>query len=71
MDKGYQLQFTKKTCIIKDRDGKMIRMGTRSRYNVIQMNPIEITFLKDKLHNSWLWHRIFCHINFDNIVKFS
>ena len=21
------------------------------------------------MDNSWLWHRRFCHINFDNIVK--
>ena len=24
-----------------------------------------------KVDNSWLWHRRFCHINFDNIVKVS
>ena len=24
-----------------------------------------------KFDNSWLWHRRFCHINFDNIMKAS
>ena len=31
MDKGYQLQFIEKTCIIKDRDGKLIGTGIRSK----------------------------------------
>ena len=24
-----------------------------------------------KIDNNWLWHRRFCHINFDDIVKSS
>ena len=28
-------------------------------------------FLVAKVDNSWLWHKRFCHINFDNIVKVS
>ena len=39
VDKGYQLQFTEKTYIIKDKDGKLIDTGTRSRGNVFQLNP--------------------------------
>ena len=34
VDKGYQLQFTKKTCIIKNRYGKLIGIGKRSIGNV-------------------------------------
>ena len=34
VDKGYLLLFTKKTCTIKYRDGKMIGIGIRSRGNV-------------------------------------
>ena len=30
VDKGYQLQFTEKTCMIKDKDGKVIGTGTKS-----------------------------------------
>lgn len=43
VDKGYLLQFTEKTCIIKDKDGKLIGTRTRSRGNVFQLNPTEIT----------------------------
>lgn len=71
MDKGYQLQFIEKSSIIKDRDGNIIGIGTRSRGNVFQLNPTKMTCLVAKVDNSWLWHRRFCHIKFDNIVKAS
>ena len=71
VDKVYQLQFIEKTSIIKDKDGKLIGIGTRSRGNVFQLNPIEMTCLVAKVDNSQLWHRLFCHINFENIVKDS
>lgn len=71
VDKGDQLQFIEKTYIIKDKDGKMIRTRTRSKGNVFQLNPTEMTCLVVKFDKSWLWHRRFYHINFDNIVKVS
>ena len=33
-EKGYQLQFIKKTCMIKDKDGKLTSIGNRSSGNV-------------------------------------
>ena len=71
MDKGYQLQFGNDTCIIKKKEGKILGTGTRTRGNVFQLNSTETTCLTAKVDNSWLWHRRFCHINFDNIVKAS
>ena len=71
MDKGYQLQFDNDTCIIKDKEGKLLRTSTKTRNNVFQLNTIEIKFPIAKANNSWLWHRRFFHINFDNIVKIS
>ena len=71
VDKDYQLQFTEKTCTIKDKDGKMIGIGTRSKGNVFMLNPTKITFLVAEVDNIWLWHRKFYHINFDNILNFT
>ena len=62
VEKGYQLQFTKKTCIIKDKDGKVTGIRTRSRSSVFQLNPTKITCLVAKVHDSWLWNKIFFHI---------
>lgn len=36
VDKGYQLHFTKMTYIIKDKDGKLIGIGTRIIGNVFE-----------------------------------
>ena len=69
MEKGYQLQFGNDVCIIKNKEGKLLGIGTRTRGNVFQLNTTKITCLLAKVENSWLWHKIFCHINFDNIVK--
>ena len=30
-----------------------------------------MTCLVSKIDNSWLWHKIFCHINFESIVNTS
>ena len=65
------MQFIEKTCTIKDKDGKIIGIGTRSKVNVFQLNPTEMTCLVVKVDNIWLWHRRFFHINFHKIVKES
>ena len=54
VDKGYQLKFTEKTYIIKDRYGKLIGIGTRSIGNVFQLNLTEMTCLVVKVDNNWL-----------------
>ena len=37
MDKGYQLQFGNNTCIIKNKEGKLLGTGTKTRGNVFQL----------------------------------
>ena len=71
VDKGYHLQFIEKTCMTRDKDEKVIRIGTRSRCNVFQLNPTEMTCLVAKIDDNWLWHKRFCHINIDSIVRTS
>ena len=71
VQKGYQFQFMEKTCMIKDKDGKVIGSATRSRGKAFQLNPTKITCLVAKVDENWLQHKRFCHMNFDNIVKTS
>ena len=71
MDKDYQLQFGNHTCIIKDKEGKLLGTHTRTMGNAFQLNSTEITCLVAKVDNNWLWNKQFCYINFDNIVKSS
>ena len=49
----------------------MIGTGTRSRGNVFQLNPTKMTCLVAKVDDSWLWHKRFCHMNFDSILRTS
>ena len=57
--------------MIKDKDGKVIGIGTRSRGNVFQLKPTEMTCFFAKVDDRWLLNKIFCHINFDSIVRTS
>ena len=57
--------------MIREKDIKVLGIGTRSRGNVFQFNPIEMICLVSKVDDSWLWNKKFCHINFDSIVKTS
>ena len=57
--------------MIRGKDGKEIGIETRSRGNVFQLNPTKMTCLVAKVDDSWLWHKIFFHINFDSNVKTS
>ena len=38
---------------------------------VLAQEPKVMSCLVAKIDNIWLWHRRFCHINFDDIVKAS
>ena len=51
--KGYHLQFTEKTSTIKGRNGKLIRTGTRTKGNVFQLSPTEISCLVARIDDSW------------------
>ena len=67
-DTNYNLVITR---VVKIKEGKLLGTGTRTRGNVFQLNTTKITCLVAKIDNSWLWHRRFCDINFDHIVKVS
>lgn len=43
----------------------------QTKGNLFHLNVNISTCLMAKLDDSWIWHRRFCHVNFDNIVKAS
>ena len=57
--------------MIRDKDGKVIGIGTKSRGNVFQLNPTKMTCLVAKVYESWLCHKRSYHMNFDSIVRKS
>ena len=54
MDKVYQLQFGNATCIIKNKEGKLLGTSKKTRGNVLQLKSTKITCLVAKIDNSWL-----------------
>jgi maltodextrin utilization protein YvdJ len=57
VDKGYQLQFIEKNCIIKEKNDTLISSSKRKRGNAFHLNSTKITSLVSKVDDSWLWHR--------------
>ena len=55
--------------MIKEKDGKVTIIGTKSRGNVFWLTPTKITCLVAMVDDGW--HQKFCHIKFDSIVKTS
>lgn len=70
-DKGYPLEFKNGMCKIYGRKGELIATGKQTKGKLFHMNPKVNNCLIAKIDDSWLWHKRFCHINFDNIVKVS
>ena len=52
VEKGYQLQFIEKTCIIKDKVGKLISTGIRTRGNIFKWNPTQMKCLVARVYNN-------------------
>ena len=70
-DKDYYLQFKDESCTILDQSKNLNTSGTKTRGNVFHLNPSGVSCFVAKIDDSWLWHKRFCHVNFDNIVKAS
>ncbi|GLJ06695.1 hypothetical protein SUGI_0045450 [Cryptomeria japonica] len=70
-DRGYPLEFKNGMCKIYGNKGELIATEKKTKGNLFHLNPKVSNYLITKIDDSWIWHRIFCHINFDNIVKVS
>lgn len=69
--KGYPLEFKNGMYKIYWSQGELIATDKQTKANLFHLNPKVSNYLITKVDDSWLWHRRFCHINFDNIVKVS
>lgn len=69
--KGYILEFKDGKCFIRNQMGRLIASRNLSRGNVYELNTTIGKCLVARIDDSWLWHKRFCYINFDNMVKIS
>lgn len=67
-DNGYKFVFDSEGCKIR-MNGKKIAQGVRNDSNLYNLCEVEgQTCLISQEEESWLWHRILGHVNFDNMV---
>jgi hypothetical protein len=72
-DQGHTLLFDSKKCEIrKERSGKLVAIMIRTPNNIYILTEIrkKICFFGNE-NESWLWHKIMGHMNFDNLVKIN
>lgn len=56
-DKGYHLK------------GDLIATRKQTRCNLFQLNANVNICLVARTEEGWLWHKRFCHLNFDNLIR--
>ena len=55
--------------ILLDDKGKLIGSRKQTKGNLFYLELGECSCFIAQVEESWLWHKRFCHINFDNMVK--
>ena len=73
-DKGNRVIFDSDSCIIEDKNSKLVRMIGNRIGNIYMINLDEVSShdaccLLSKEENSWLWHRRIAHIHMDHLNK--
>jgi hypothetical protein len=69
-DRGCEVFLTSKDCRIKSVNlGQLIAKGIRTENNVYVLKEEKEECRLSKYDESWLWHRILGHLNFDHIIK--
>ena len=51
--------------------GKLIGSGKQTKGNLFYLELGECSCFITQVEESWLWHKRFCHVNFDNMVKIN
>lgn len=68
-DKGYFLEFKSGVCTILGGNGELIAIEKQTRGNLFYLNSNVNNCLVARMDDRWLWHKICCHVNFDNLIK--
>lgn len=68
---GYRIEFQKGIVKVHDKHGKLAATGTQTKGNTFHLDSTQNKCLYEKIDDTWLWHKRFCHVNFDNLIKIS
>ena len=57
--------------MILDGKGNLVGTGNQTKCNLFYLDLTESLFFLAQVEESWIWHKIMCHANFDNLVTIS
>lgn len=68
---SYRIEFQKGIVKVHDKHGKFAATGTQTKGNTFHLDSTRNNCFYAKIDDTWLWHKRFCHVNFDNLIKIS
>ena len=68
---GHQIEFHKGIVKVYDKHRKLVAIRTQTRDNPFHLDSTTNNCLCAKIEDTWLWHKRFYHVNFDNLIKIS
>ena len=71
-DKGHFMIFDSKQCQIRDvKTNQLVGIATRTPNNIYILDEKDENRYLGNEDESWLWHKIIGHINFDNLIQLN
>ena len=68
---GFKVEFMDGKARLLDSKGKLIGSDKQTKGNLFYLELGECSCFIAQVEESWLWHKILCHVNFDNMVNIS
>lgn len=65
----FKVEFLNGKAKLLDGKGNMVGSGKQTKGNLFYLDLSESSCFIAQVEESWLYHKILCHVNFDNMVK--
>ena len=67
----FKVEFMNRKAKLLDGKGNLVGSGKQTKRNLFYLDLSESSCFIAQVEESWLWHKILCHVNFDNQIKIS
>ena len=65
----FKVEFMNGKAKLLDVKGNLVGLGNQTKGNLFYLDLSESSCFISQVEESWLWHKMLCHVNFDNLVK--
>ena len=66
---GFKVEFMNGKANLLDGKGNLVGSSKQIKGNLFYLDLSESSCFIAQVEEIWLWHKILCHVNFDNMVK--